>query len=404
MLPTINGKQLIECNEQDLQELIGNPDYKENEYLDYKSMFSVDKYNKGDENQQKAIAEFRSDVCSFANASGGYLILGIIEDKGLPTKICGIEIKDNNLDKFEGRLKNYLQKIQPKIPTCRFNFIPLHNGTFVVIILVLHDAFAPYLHVENEKDYRIYKRIGNDKRTIAYMELKNMFVNSIAMEKEIEHFRKERIAHFKEQEYARFILIHIIPDTFTDSNYNKIVYVLNKNNGDALSNIFDPFSCYYMPYSTADGFYRRTLDQFHEQECSLFNNCVAEVFDSLKGKIQKEVGHSPAYEHFPWGYFWEKINYLLNNYLDRIRPLLGTKRLFVCVSIFGCKGVRTEFNINKDYISTIDRDVLLFPITVFDDTDDPNANEKNIKQLKLNYMLSLGLTANDDFRSLMKEV
>ena len=46
-------------------------------------------------------------------------------DKNLPK--YDIEIKDNNLDKFEGRLKNYLQKIQPRIPTCHFNFIPLFS-------------------------------------------------------------------------------------------------------------------------------------------------------------------------------------------------------------------------------------------------------------------------------------
>lgn len=404
MLPTINGKQLIDCNEQDLQEIIGNPDYKENEYLDYKGMFSVDKYNKGDDKQLNAIAEFRSDICAYANASGGYIFLGVTEEKGVPKKLCGIELKDDNPDKFEMRLKNYLQKIQPRIPNCRFSFIRLQDEKYIVIILVLHDAFAPYLHVEDEKDYRIYKRIGNDKRTIAYTELKNMFVNSIALEKEIELFRKERIAHFKEQDYTRFLLIHIIPDTFIDSSYNKLVYVLNRENSSKLSNIFDPFPCYYKPYSTVEGFYLKTIEHYYEQECTLFNNCIAEVFDSLKGEVKQYDEYSQTIDHFPWLYFWNKIYQLLDNYLNTMKGLLETKRIFVCISLIGCKGVRTEKSIEPIASSRIDREVLLFPLTVFDEINDPVENERNIKQLKLNYLLSMGITGNDDFKKLLKEI
>lgn len=40
MLPTINNKSFLECNEEDLKVLIENPDYRENEYIDYKQNFS----------------------------------------------------------------------------------------------------------------------------------------------------------------------------------------------------------------------------------------------------------------------------------------------------------------------------------------------------------------------------
>jgi hypothetical protein len=39
MLPTISGKSLLECNEDDLNEIIDNSDYRESEYLDYKGDF-----------------------------------------------------------------------------------------------------------------------------------------------------------------------------------------------------------------------------------------------------------------------------------------------------------------------------------------------------------------------------
>ena len=36
MLPTINNKSFLDCNEVDLKNIIENFDYRENEYIDYK--------------------------------------------------------------------------------------------------------------------------------------------------------------------------------------------------------------------------------------------------------------------------------------------------------------------------------------------------------------------------------
>ncbi|HHT53507.1 MAG TPA: ATP-binding protein [Clostridiales bacterium] len=42
------------------------------------------------------MAEFWKDVCSFANTEGGYLIIGIREDKGKPQEIIGIDISNDD--------------------------------------------------------------------------------------------------------------------------------------------------------------------------------------------------------------------------------------------------------------------------------------------------------------------
>ena len=38
--------------------------------------------------------EFLSDVSSFANASGGHIFYGIVEDSGIPVDICGVSDVD----------------------------------------------------------------------------------------------------------------------------------------------------------------------------------------------------------------------------------------------------------------------------------------------------------------------
>lgn len=46
MFPKINNKSLLDCTEEDLQTLIDNTDYRENEYIDYKKTFThLDLYN-----------------------------------------------------------------------------------------------------------------------------------------------------------------------------------------------------------------------------------------------------------------------------------------------------------------------------------------------------------------------
>ena len=80
MLPTINNKSFLECSSSDLEILLDNSDYRENEYIDYKANFSLLEVLKGERKQKKI--EFRNDICAFANAEGGYLIYGISDNNG----------------------------------------------------------------------------------------------------------------------------------------------------------------------------------------------------------------------------------------------------------------------------------------------------------------------------------
>ena len=84
MFPKINNKSLLDCTEEDLQILIDNPDFRENEYLDYKKAFAhLELQNERKNVIEAKKAELKSDICSFANAEGGYLIYGISDEKDL---------------------------------------------------------------------------------------------------------------------------------------------------------------------------------------------------------------------------------------------------------------------------------------------------------------------------------
>lgn len=404
MLPTINGKDLIDCSLDDLQIILDNPDYMENEYIDYKKTFSVNEVPK--EQKQHEQAEFRSDVCSFANANGGYLIFGVKEEKGIAKELLGITLPNNNPDKFELELKNYLQPIKPRVPYYKIKYVEVQENKYIVILFIQHDSFAPYIHLVEQQNYRAFKRSGNSKAVIEYQELKRMFEQSNVIEKEISIFRKDRIDFFAAQEdnvhhdYSMFFMLHIIPDTFNDSNYEKPMFILMKK-GQLKPSIFDLFRCNNRTLPSVEGL--RFTQYNGNAECRLFNNGVAEVFcPLLQSFITQDRG---KYDRGFLGYIgiWESIKDVIYKYFSSIYGHLNTTRFFICISIIGCKGVITVNDFYSDSLVGIDRNLLLCPPVVFQIKDN-EMKESELQTLELEFLLSLGIRNSERVNELVSAI
>jgi hypothetical protein len=95
----ILDKPVNQLREKDLLELINNS-VRESTTIDYKR----DMVGKTDGEKK----EFLQDICSFANAAGGHLLLGVEEgsgdEKGTPVRLVGIQ--NTNLDDELNRLGN----------------------------------------------------------------------------------------------------------------------------------------------------------------------------------------------------------------------------------------------------------------------------------------------------------
>ncbi len=405
MLPRINGKEIIDCDLSDLQSIIDNPSFAENEYLDYKKAFAVDIAPK--EQKAKEQVEFRNDVCSFANAQGGYLIYGIEEKKGIPTQIIGITFKGNNRDVFERDIRNCLQPIKPRVPYYRIKFVDLPEDKFVVILYIQHDYFAPYIHIEEQSNYKIYKRIGNSKSYIEYQELRAMFTQSLSLEREVERFRKERISYFWNQEddenstYSQFLLLHIIPDTFLDANYNKPVFAMHQA-GRYISIAFSAFDCHSRPYPTPDGFRYLDREDGGKAECRLYNSGITEYFCPLRERsfLYDRKGSSHIYTDD----LWNKIYEAVDKYIKIINQVIEAKRVFVCISIIGCKDAITSESNYLDITCRIDRNQLICEPVVFENIENRNIDDLEIARLHLTYLSSLGVNNDPVLKGLIKEV
>lgn len=393
MMPTINGKSFMDCTEADLQNLIDNPDYREGDYLDYKASFSFLEIPKNDPKKMEHIAEFRNDVCQFANAEGGYLIYGIKDKKGQASEIVGIDIPGDNTDKFELERKNNLVPIMPKIPSVKFKFIPLESGKYVVVIAVTRDSYAPYIHLEGEHDFRIYKRVGNGKKALSYLELKNMFIQSRSLENDVLLYRKNRLNYFRDNNDSidgkalRFMLLHIIPETFTDSTYNQNVYQLMRSGKAKYSPMFSSMGCSGLPFPNVDGL--RYGHYQNTSECFVTNNGIVECFLALGNEYTSNLDRS-THEYLAHGKLWDEIESVVAYHAEHFLPSIDASRVFVCLSFSGCKGLVTETKSLSHYgdNSAIDRDELICsPISFYKDDDADEA----LRALKVEYLLSIGI-------------
>ena len=404
MFPRINGKDLLLCDEDDLSVLIDNPDYRENEYLDYKQTLPFLELPKGnDRNNEKT--EFKCDVCSFANADGGYLVLGINDNNGCATEIVGIAIPEDNTDRFELDRRNDLNGIQPKTPDVQFGFIKLKNGKYIVVMQIKHDVFAPYLFTENEKNYKVYKRYGNGKRMMSYNELRLMFNQSFELEGAISQFVSDRIKHYQslgESFGNSFVHLCFIPETFIDSSSKKNMFVLEQSNKVEFSGIFNAISGDIASMPCMDGLrYIPFSRSFDRGEGYIRNNGIVEACLCLDNHIHKDIERYPN-GFLAWKWLWDIVKDTYYNYVRVMSEIEKSKRFFICLSIVGCQDVSTN---NEgfwyDYYGKVDREIVTCdPIDTYMSDD----GELVMKRLYISYLLSIGVKYDENLKKAIEEV
>ncbi|MCX5256719.1 putative DNA binding domain-containing protein [Streptomyces canus] len=128
------GARLNDVNYSSIAELIGNTDAAEGEDLDYKRAH----YASGDQGRE----ELAKDVAAFANHTGGLLILGMAEAKGVPSLVCDVDLDDSRL--------RHIQQVVAKntAPPVPYEAIPVHNpdapGTGFLLLAVPRSPYAPH--------------------------------------------------------------------------------------------------------------------------------------------------------------------------------------------------------------------------------------------------------------------
>lgn len=201
-----------DIGEKDILELIDDQVF-EKKSIDYKR----DRIGPRDSDKK----EFLFDISSFANASGGYLLLGVDENGGIPPAICGVGAI--NGDSEIARLENLCRDgIQRRIaPGIQMKAINVQDKGVVLLIRVPRSWSAPHMVVFQSHN-KFYSRNSNGKYLMDVAEIQSAFLRSETLAQRIRDFRVDRLSLIgSDQTPVRLdegpkIVLHMVPANFAD--------------------------------------------------------------------------------------------------------------------------------------------------------------------------------------------
>jgi hypothetical protein len=355
------GKNINQIGEEDLQSLIDNS-VLESKTIEYKQSIPS--------NLDSDKKEFLADVSSFANASGGDLIYGIVEEEGTPERLEGLTIE--NADREIRRLDSIIRDgIEPRIPSIVIRPIDLSNGKIALIIRISKSWISP--HRVSFKSYdKFYSRSSNGKYPLDVAELRVAFNLSETIIERIRKFRENRISDiFANETPVPFrenakIVLHLIP-----------IISFNPAQSYDMSKIASqpekmmPMCCSGWDHRhNIDGFLCYALDREGRSYSyvQLFRNGIIEAVEGLllttvyKGKL---VIPGVEYER--------ELIKSLTDYLSLLRTLSVETPIFVFLTLLGVKGHSMAVDRTRvypyPYETPIDRDVLLLPENIIENYD-----------------------------------
>lgn len=219
----LNINRFDELSEADFQELIDNR-VPESKTLDYK----ID-LKSGDRDKR----EFLADIASFANTAGGYLLIGIKEEGGIPTAIPGIYMENPDGEKL--KLINLIRDCtEPRIPGVSIATVPVQDSRYVLAIHIPKSWASPHV-VSFEKHWRFYARHSGGKYALDVSELRQAFLMSDALSEKIRRFHIERVGRVLSGETAANLMtgptfiLHLVPITSFGSGQQVNMSMLEEN-------------------------------------------------------------------------------------------------------------------------------------------------------------------------------
>ncbi|KVZ44404.1 helix-turn-helix domain-containing protein [Burkholderia ubonensis] len=156
--------------------------------------------------------ELAKDVCAFANAMGGNIIIGVREDAGVAQEIVPIAVAD--LDHTLQQLTNTLRdRLEPSVTTLETQPVQVDGG-HVVVLRVTASPSAPH---RVQRDGQFYLRNSVGKEAMDMHALRTAFAVSAGLAARARTFRDARLEALRRNEPPVLLVagpravLHVIP-------------------------------------------------------------------------------------------------------------------------------------------------------------------------------------------------
>lgn len=342
-------KPIENITQEDIQSLVQNR-VSESRTLEYKR----DLYT---ENERKK-KDFLIDVSALANTAGGYLIIGIKEEKGVPQSIEGVEIPD--FDKLKQQFENLLgMSVDPPIRGVEFHAIDMEDNKKVLIIEVPRSYSRPHAVIYNQHP-RFHGRNASGTYPFEVDDIRHAILESETNAVKIRNFRNDRLSLISINEAswplcagAKFVL-QLIPTSAFNMGANIQSGSVNKNDFPPvdLSNGYDGRINFdgYVIYD------KNNKDNFATCYTQVFNNGIVEAVEGSMLRDRRD-----GKKTIPSRVFEERIIFAANTYLSSLKKYGIFPPIWLCVSLLGVKGyvMALSSSVGKTY--PIDRNELILP-------------------------------------------
>lgn len=176
------NKSLEAINLVDIEELVGKRKLRENEHLDYKVVVTT---------SDSAKKELLKDITGFANARGGFLIIGVAEnDCGYPVGLPGLSMKvgQQKIDEWinDVIMSNVSEKIDYKL-----KLIEKADGKCIIVIYAPESSRKPHMVTYQTKNI-YYVRHNTSTLPATQAEVKEMYINTMNKNDIFLNFLKQR--------------------------------------------------------------------------------------------------------------------------------------------------------------------------------------------------------------------
>jgi len=204
------NKPFDDIDKSDIDVLIAD-EVVEGKQLDYKENLP------GDTAKEKT--SFVEDICSFANASGGYMIYGLRDKRDSKGKKTGTPeysgLGKINVDEQKLRLEHIiLNGVDPRIAGIQMRSIEGFNNGPVILVKIPRSWSSPHIVKHNN---RFYSRTSSGKYPLDVHEIRAAFALSEALPERIRKLRADRLAKIAVGETpialdkGAQMVLHIVP-------------------------------------------------------------------------------------------------------------------------------------------------------------------------------------------------